>query len=59
MGADEALLALAPNVLLTAPDHAQAHLDALAVLVRACDCYRLDAGRDFDRIAELSRELVS
>ena len=59
VGADEALLALAPNVLLTAPDHAQAHLDALAELVRVCDCYRLDAGRDFDRIAELSRELVS
>ena len=59
VGADEALLALAPNVLLTAPDHAQAHLDALAELVRVCDCYRLEAGRDFDRIAELSRELVS
>jgi hypothetical protein len=59
VGPDEALLELAPNVLLTAPDHAQAHLDALAELVRVCDCYRLDAGRDFDRITELSRDLVS
>ena len=56
---DEALLALAPNVLLTAPGPAQAHLDALAALVAESRCYRLATGRDFDRVPRLVRELTS
>jgi gluconate kinase len=56
---DEALLELAPNVLLTEPAASQAHLDALAGLVRASRCYRLDTGRDFGRVAGLLRDLVA
>ncbi len=55
----EALLELAPNVLLTAPDASQAHLDALADLVETCACYRLKTGTDFDRLPGLLAELIS
>lgn len=55
---DEALRDLAPNVLLTAPEPAQAHLDALGDLVRDSECYRLVAARDFERVAELVRALT-
>jgi hypothetical protein len=41
-----ALVALAPNVLPTERDSSQHHLDALALLVRQCDCYRLLTGLD-------------
>jgi hypothetical protein len=55
----EALLGLAPNVLLTEPAGSQAHLDALAELVRDLPAYRLATGRDFDvlpgRLAALLR----
>lgn len=44
----EALLELVPNVLLTDPAASQAHLDALAELVRVAHAHRLSAGRDFD-----------
>jgi hypothetical protein len=44
----EALLELAPNVLLTEPASSQAHLDALAELVREVPAHRLVTGRDFD-----------
>lgn len=53
MSPDDALRELAPNVLLTDPVSSQAHLDALAQLVRDCRIYRLATGRDFERIAEL------
>ena len=41
---DEALLELARNVLLTEPRSSQGHLDALAELVAASDCCRLETG---------------
>ena len=56
---DEALLELAPNVLLTDPASSQRHLDALGALVRASRCFRLSAGRDFDRLTALVRELAA
>ena len=53
----EALLDLAPNVLLTEQASAQRHLDALASLVGTVPVYRLRTGRDFaalgDRLAGL------
>ena len=53
MTRDDALLELAPNVLLTSASASQAHLDALAGLVDSSPAYRLAVGRDFDRAAEL------
>jgi hypothetical protein len=47
---DEALFEIAPNVLLTEAGSSQAHLGALASLARSCPCYRLEAGRDLDRL---------
>jgi hypothetical protein len=55
---DEALLELAPNVLLTQPAAAQAHLAALASLARSVPCYRLHTGRDFDPLASRLRALL-
>lgn len=49
----EALLELAPNVLLTERESSQAHLDALGQLVRSVPSYRLSTARDFDRVAAL------
>jgi hypothetical protein len=54
----EALLELAPNVLLTEPTSSQAHLDALAGLARASRCYRLETGTDLDEAVRLLRELM-
>lgn len=56
--AGEALLELAPNVLLTEPASSQAHLDALAALARASRCWRLDTGTDLDEAVGLLRELM-
>jgi len=58
MDRGEALLELAPNVLLTEARSSQAHLDALAALVAESQCYRLEAGRDFDAMPTLLRALV-
>lgn len=58
LSADEALLELAPNVLLTEPSSSQRHLEALGSLVRAGRCFRLTTGRDFDHAAEIVRELL-
>jgi len=55
---DEALLEIAPNVLLTDEPSCRAHLHALAELVRLTPCYRLETGRDFDRLPILFRELL-
>jgi hypothetical protein len=57
--ADEALLELAPNILLTEPRACQAHLDILGRLARESVCYRLDTGRDFERLPGLLRGLVA
>lgn len=51
--AGEALLELAPNVLLTEPASSQAHLDALAGLTAESACWRLETGRDLDAAVRL------
>jgi hypothetical protein len=57
--ADEALVELTPNVLLTEGTSSAAHFGVLADLARTCTCYRLDTGRDFDDIVRgLSRLLM-
>ena len=53
LSAGEALLELAPNVLLTEPRSSQAHLDALAELVAASRCFRLATGTDLEEAARL------
>lgn len=55
---DTALLQLAPNVLLTETRSSQAHLETLADLLAASDCYRLETGHDFDALATLLRGLM-
>jgi hypothetical protein len=59
IGADEAFLELVSNVLLTEPRSCQSHLGILTELVNHVPCYQLQAGRDFDRIPSLIRELLS
>jgi len=49
----EALLELAPNVLLTEARSSQGHLDALAELVERSACYRLATGTDLEAAVEL------
>ena len=58
MNPDEALLEMAPNVLLTEANSCRAHLDALRVLVTSTPCYRLETGRDFDQLSVRFRELL-
>lgn len=53
----EALLELAPNVLLTEPGSSQAHLDALAELVERSECWRLETGTDLDGAVRLLEAL--
>jgi hypothetical protein len=57
MPKDEALLELAPNVLLTDPASSQAHFDALAELVERSDCWRLETGTDLDEAVRLLEAL--
>jgi len=59
IASDEALLEIVANVFLTQSRACQAHLDALADVVKQATCYRLDTGRDFDRIPAIFRELLS
>ena len=58
MSREEALLQLIPNVIRTEVATSQAHLDALAGLVRQCACYRFWAGRDFAAMPALMRSLL-
>lgn len=58
MPKSEALLQLICNVVRTGPRSSQAHLDALAALVRSCRCYHLQTGRDFDTLPKLLRTLL-
>ena len=58
MDPDEALLEMVPNVLLTEASSCRAHLDALSELVTSTPCYRLETGRDFDRLSVRFRELL-
>ncbi len=53
VGPAEALVELAPNVLLTEAVSAQAHLGALAHLVEHVPCYRLHTGRDLDEVVTM------
>jgi hypothetical protein len=59
MDPSEALVELAPNVLLTDAEAAQTHLDALAQLVRQCPSFRLETGRDLDALPELLRSALA
>jgi hypothetical protein len=59
IGADEALLELVSNVLLTEGRSCQSHLNVLSEMARQTPCYRLETGRDFDRIPSLLGELLS
>jgi hypothetical protein len=54
----EALLELAPNVLLTEPRSSQAHLDALAGMVERCACYRLATGSNLDGAVRILEALL-
>jgi hypothetical protein len=55
MSKTEALMQLICNVVRTEPHSSQAHLDALAGLVKHSRCFRLQTGRDFDRLPALLR----
>ena len=58
MDADEALLELVPNVLLTEASSCQAHFGAMRKLVKSTPCYRLETGRDFDQLCVRFREML-
>jgi hypothetical protein len=58
MDADEALLELVPNVLLTEPSSCQAHFSAMRELVTSTPCYRIETGRDFDQLSSRFREML-
>lgn len=59
LGRAAALCELASNVFLTEASSSQAHFDVLAELVREHACYRLECGRDLERVPDLLRELLS
>lgn len=59
MPKDAALLELICNVLRTEICSTQSHLNALAMLVKQCRCYRLHTGRDFDALAVRLRSLLN
>lgn len=58
MSQAQAFLELAPNVLLTEPDSTQSHFNILGELATKARCYILEAGRDFDAIPLLLRDLM-
>jgi hypothetical protein len=55
---EDVFVELVSNVMLTDPGVAQAHLDAVAALVKRVRCYRLETGRDLDVIAARLRDLL-
>jgi hypothetical protein len=57
--AGEALFELTPNVLLTDPAAAQAHLDMLAHLVETTPAFTLHSGADLDAATALLADLIS
>jgi len=57
-GAREAVAELVSNIQLTRPDLAQAHLDLIGELVRSSASYRLNTGRDFERLPAMIRALA-
>jgi hypothetical protein len=54
----DALLRLVPDVLLTDPAATQAHLRAIAALLKQVRCYTLRSGADLEHAAELVAALV-
>jgi hypothetical protein len=58
LAAQDALLEMLPNVLLTEPSACQAHLAALAQLSAQTPCYRLWTGRDFDHLPSMLGSLL-
>ena len=56
---EEAFREIIANLLLTEARSCQSHLDILTELVRQTPCYRLETGRDFDRIPILLADLLS
>jgi hypothetical protein len=58
VSASYALRELAPNVLLTQRAAAQAHLDALAELVREVPCYSLATGTDLSFASRCLQEIL-
>jgi hypothetical protein len=58
VSASYALRELAPNVLLTERAAAQAHLDALAELVREVPCYSLATGTDLSFAGRCLQEIL-
>ena len=59
MPKDAAFIELVCNVVRTDAHLAQAHLDALAALVKQCLCLRLHTGRDFDAVSTLLRSALN
>jgi len=59
MSAQQALLELLPNVLLTEPAACQAHLARLGELTAETRCYRLWTGRDFEALPALLGSLLA
>jgi hypothetical protein len=55
---EDIFVELVPNVLLTHPQTAQRHLDAIAALLAQVRCYRLATGRDLDAVAGRLRDLL-
>ena len=58
VSASYALREIAPNVLLTQSAATQAHLDALAQLVREVPCYSLAAGTDLSLASRCMQEVL-
>jgi hypothetical protein len=58
LSSGDALVALAPNVLLTEPVSSQGHLEALGELADRSRCFRLLMGRDLQRLPEMLRALI-
>jgi hypothetical protein len=54
----EALLRLAPDVLLTEPYGTQAHLDAIGALLRQVSCFAVTSGADLERAASMIVDAV-
>lgn len=59
IGADEAMLEMVSNVLLTDAASCQKHLSLLTELAQQTPCYRLETGLDFERVPVLLQELLS
>jgi hypothetical protein len=58
ISADQAFLELVPNVLLTESCSSKNHLNILKEVATQTPCYRLETGRDFDRLPSLLGKLL-